>query len=591
MLRVVFAAVGLLVLMGALVGILAGCQSPVQNDDGATLRQSVRAAIERQIEALPEQGEFRQLTRPPVYLEDRLAPRLDELRALGPSADLGPGRLDLGPDLFGESQREVTVSLQTAIATAVRNNLLAQQARLEPAIAEADVIAAEAIFDVVLFSNVGFVRTDQPTATPVINGFPVGTGVNASRQWRFDTGLRRALESGGSVYISGDMTRTRNRNPGLVLDPDPGYATAVRLGLSQPLLRGFGTDVTLAPVRIARNIERGAVQELRRTLLETIFQVERTYWELVVARQDLASRMWLVEVGEQVRDVLERRLEFDARQAQYADAVATVEQRKGQLLRSRRLVRELSDRLKALMNDVDLSVESEVLIAPADRMVETPIRIDLREGVLTAMQNRPEVIQALLAVDDASIRLAVADNMRLPTLNLAAEMAWFGLDRDLGDSLGEINDGSFVDYLVGLAFEQPLGNRAGEATFRASRLRRSSAVIGYRRAVQDLVLAVKNALRDCISSYELISAARSFRLAQAETLRSLLVEEQNLASLTPEFLQLKFNQQDRLAEAQRQEITALAAYNVAVAELHRALGTGLAINRVEIEVESRSDAR
>jgi len=565
-----------------------GCQSPINERDDA-LRESVRAAIERQIDALPEQGEFRPLQRPPVDLEERLAPRMEELRAIMPPTEVGPGRLDLGPDLFGGAQREVTVSLQTAIATAVRNNLAGQQARLEPAIAETEVVAAQAMFDTVLFSNVGFALTDQPTTTPVIGGVPIGTGVAANRQWRFDTGLRRSLETGGSVFISGDLTRTRNRNPNVAVDPDPAYATAVRLGLSQPLLRGFGADVNLAPVRLARNIERGAIQELRRTLLETVFQVERVYWDLVVARQDLATRMWLVEVGEEVRDILERRLEFDARQAQYADAVATVEQRKGQLLRSRRLVRELSDRLKALMNDADLSVENEVMISPADRMVESAIRIDLREGILTAMENRPEVIRALLAVDDASIRLTVADNQRLPTLNLAAEMAWFGLDRDLGDSVSEVGEGSFVDYLVGLAFEQPLGNRAGEAAFRGARLRRSSAVIGYRRVVQDLVVDVKNALRDCITTYELISAARSFRLAQAETLRALLVEEQNLASLTPEFLQLKFNQQERLAEAQRQEIAALAGYNISVAELHRALGTGLAINRVELEVESRTD--
>jgi hypothetical protein len=98
------------------------------------------------------------------------------------------------------------------------------------------------------------------------------------------------------------------------------------------------------------------------------------------------------------------------------------------------------------------------------------------------------------------------------------------------------------------------------------------------------VLDVKAALRDCITSYELIQASRSNRIAQSENLRTLLVEEETLAGLTPEFLNLKFQRQERLAAAQADEALALVDYNKSLASLYRAMGVGLTMNRIELEI-------
>jgi outer membrane protein TolC len=282
---------------------------------------------------------------------------------------------------------------------------------------------------------------------------------------------------------------------------------------------------------------------------------------------------------------MERRREFDTRLAQYSDAVSRVEQRKGNIIRARRSVRAASDALKARLNDAQLTVGSEALLVPVDRMVEAPIRYDLREAILNAVGGRPEVQQAILRIDDASIREELADNGRLPLLNLSAELAYFGLDDSADDAYGNLFEGDFIGWILGANFEWPLGNRAAEADFRRARLQRSAAVIGYQLAIQAVVFDVKDALRDCITNYELIEASRSFRVAQTENLRALRVEEETLAGLTPEFLALKFDRQETLARAQLEEIQSLVNYNKSVAGLHRAMGVGLAMNRIELEVD------
>jgi outer membrane protein TolC len=397
------------------------------------------------------------------------------------------------------------------------------------------------------------------------------------------SGIQTATVTGGSFNVGMSSTYSQ-LYPQNLYSNNPAWINAVQVGLTQPLLRGFGTDVNMAQIRLARNNDRRSMQQLRGQLLQLCRDVEQGYWALVMARQRVATAQWLVRVGIEVRDVLAKRRAFDTTQAQYADAVAKVEDRKSQLIRAQREVTGAVDRMKVLLNDPSLPVGDETMIVPADFMVDQPLKYSLREAIATAMEQSPAVAQALLAVDDAGIRQVVADNGRLPDLNLNAQMQFNGLEGDYGDSWQELGEGGFVNYLVGLNFNQPIGNRAGEANYRRARLQRSQAVLAYRGAVQSAIFQVKDALRSVEAQYRLIEQTRAYRLAQAENLRALLVEEQTVATLTPEFLALKFQRQQELANAQVQEMQSLVEYSGAIAQLWNAMGTGLQMNRVEIGV-------
>jgi outer membrane protein TolC len=92
--------------------------------------------------------------------------------------------------------------------------------------------------------------------------------------------------------------------------------------------------------------------------------------------------------------------------------------------------------------------------------------------------------------------------------------------------------------------------------------------------MRDVVLEIKQSLRNLHTSYELVSATRNTRLALTENLRTLLIEEERRSSLTPEFLRLKLDSQQRLAQAQLAEIEAIANTKRAWAAYRRAIGTG-----------------
>ncbi|MAD78246.1 MAG: hypothetical protein CMJ51_02615 [Planctomycetaceae bacterium] len=563
---------------------LSACESPFQGDAALNLQDSVRASVDRELRDLPPDSTS-ETTRSTVdRLPDEFAERLVELEAMGPQRSAAGAGLDLGAGLDGQLLQPVSISLGDAIRNAVVHNLGIQQSRIEQAVSAAEVVRAEAAFDAILGAGTSFNRIDQPGNDIILDAGPtpfVFDQGQAVTQWGFTTDVRKPLTSGGALELGFGGERQRISNQQTTFDP--AYDSSVTLGLSQPLLRGFGEDVNTASIQLARNADRLAAVQLQARLLDLVVGVEQAYWNLVVARQDLVIAEWLVAEGERIRDILDNRRGFDTTLAQYADAVATVESRKTRRIKARRDVGLAADALKAIVNDPELPVGGEFDLVPVDYMIDAPFTFDLRDSVTTALGRAPAIDAAVLGIDDASIREIVARNGRLPALDLRAEMAWLGLAGSYGGSVRAI-DGDFVDYVVGLQFSQPIGNRAAESVVRQARLRRSSAVIAYRQTVQDTVLAVKNSVRDIDAGYALVGQARNFRLAQAENLRALEALRETLAALTPEFLNLLFQRQERLGEAQIQEIGALVAYNLAIANLNRATGTGLDASGIDLVV-------
>jgi outer membrane protein len=545
------------------------------------LRQSMDAAVARELAKAPVEDPVRPITRPVPEVFQELRQRRDQLDTIGPQiADAGQG-LELGTDLYGQEFPEVVLSLRDTIQMAVRNNLGVQGARLQQGVTQAELVAAQAAFDANLVASTQGQFQNQPTQN--FGGFLPSDFANQFRQWSFSSGIETATVTGGSFSVG--MASTYSQlYPTDLYSNNPAWINSLQIGLSQPLLKGFGTDVNMASIRLARNNDRRSLQQLRAQLLQLCRDVEVGYWQLVLARQRVVGAAWLVRVGVEVREVLAKRRAFDTTQAQYADAVAKVEDRKAQLIRAQREVAASVDRLKVLLNEPSLPVGEETMIVPVDFMVDQPLAFSLREAIGTAVEQSPVITQSLLAVDDAGIRQVVADNGRLPDLNLNAQFQFSGLEQGMGEAWQELTEAGFVNYLVGLNFSQPIGNRAGEANYRRARLQRSQAVLAYRAAVQQAIFQVKDALRSIDAQYRLIEQTRAFRLAQAENLRALLVDEQTIATLTPEFLALKFQRQQELANAQIQEILSLVEYNSAIAQLWQAMGTGLQMNRVELEV-------
>ncbi len=559
--------------------LLSGCQDPLSRDTTAELRRQIIEANKRQTTAI---GADQRIEVAPPRVELYGVDRPEQLDEISGATVYTKIPLQLGVGLNAAPSPTAAFTLEQATRVAARNNLDIAIAQIQPAISQAAIVQAEAVFDAVFFTEFQFAKIDQPQPGRVVQGFPIGVTTQVADTANLATGIRKPLTTGGQLTVSTGFDYFNNKTEGSQTSPDPAWTADVLVGITQPLLRNFGTEINRAQIYLTRNAHQGDVLTLYAQLLASMADVEATYWNLVAARRTLAIQQRLLEMTEETRTTLVRRAQFDVNPVQVAQAAAFVEIRRQEVIRARNAVRQFSDQLKQLLHDPKLPIADETLLVPLDEPIEQPLAFSLLDSVTTALRHRPELRQALLDIDDASIRQRVADNQRLPDLTLNAQMQYRGLDGKLDEAYDELSEADFIDYLVGAQFEQPIGNRAAEAQLRQARLARQQAVFGYKRAVQEVVLEVKTALRDVETSYELIAVTRAARRAAAENLRALLEREEKGEALTPEFLlDLKLNTQQRLADAEIRELQAIVDYNIAIARLYQATGTLLERNQIE----------
>lgn len=492
--------------------------------------------------------------------------------------------LNAGDSLLTNATAEsVSLDLRSAIRKAIEYNLDLRVARLNPQISALQIEQAEAVFDSVLFAEANFAELDTPQPPGVIAAF---SGDQQSATRTLSTGIRQDLTTGGRITARADVNRSQ-QNPS-VFGVNRFYTSDLLLQLEQPLLRGFGEDVTLANIELAGIANQADEAALTQAMIELAAGVEQAYWQLVAARSSLLVQQRLYERTIDMRDKLEPRVGFDLLLADLNEVNARVDQRKGDVLRAQQNVRTLSDALKRLINDPDLPVIDETLLEPSDNPVEDAIAFSLLDQVTTALQERPEIETALLAIDDADVRRVVADNAELPILNLVASATANGLDVNSGgDALTDTLDFDYIDWALGLQFERPWGNRAAESLFEQRTLERQRALENYRSEAQLVTLEVKDALRSVGTNYQLIDTTRSQRRASALSLEVAAIQLEkggrNEAETFTTRVDRVLARQDALAQAELAEVQTLSDYMIAVSELRRATGTSLKQAGVEVE--------
>ncbi|MEM9420438.1 MAG: TolC family protein [Planctomycetota bacterium] len=575
------------VLLAAALGMqLTACVGPLDQYGGAdaSLRNAVVVEHRKHLLALADEqggGVVIEVQRDTSDVEERLdQERVDELNEIsGASAYVGV-KVEPGVDLAGQDDLKVVrVSLDEAIAMAVAGNLDLEVARLTPKIAEQQVIQAEAAFDSVFFADLDWQKLD----TPQPDGVTPGLSNDIQQETiSLTTGVRKLLTTGGTVQVETTIGN-QERTPSF-FNVNDFYDADVIASLNQPLLRNFGSDVTTSQIVLAQNAEEDADEQLRQAMNELVNNVEAAYWNLDLARRQVLIQQRLLDRTIAERDRLEDRADFDVSPVRITEANSRVELRRSDLIRVRAAVREASDQLKRLINSEELALADETLVLPNDAPVDAAIQFSLLDSVTTALERRPELARSLLAISDAEVRQRLADNAVLPQLDLTAAIGLNGIDEDEWiDAYGDLADGDYIDYILGLSFEQPIGNRSAKALAGQRAFERNQAVVAYRRDAQDVVLEVKNALRGVLTNYELVGATRAARWAAADSLRSINVQEEVGVALTDEFLlDLKLNAQERLADAEFQEAQAMANYMIAIAEMERA--KGVLIERYGIEV-------
>jgi outer membrane protein len=526
--------------------------------------------------------------------EDPLGGPGDEEAGTTRPSDLTAGPTT-GPSLGADGELVLHLSLQQAVQRAVLYNHDVKVAGYQPAIDASRVTEAEGNFDPVLFTNLQFQHKDDETAGEVftdpnnLSELTTTTFFDKQDVYEGQSGVKDNLLSGGQVQASLDSTYN-DLIPRRFTD-NPFYQNKLELQLTQPLLRDFGSDVNQARIFISRNDARVSLMEFRKTLEEQVAKVEEAYWQLVEAQANVAVEESLLKENEASYQLQFNRLQQRLISSLEVSQVQTsLEARRATLIRAKADARNLSDQLKQLMNDPNLAVSSPVLIVPADDPVTTPMLFDIDDQINSAMENRFELGEQLLKIDTASVTYNVARNNTLPKLDFVGSVTPNSTQSNYGDLISDEAKFGHFEYSLGVQFEFPIGNREALAILRRTGLQRMQAIEQYSSLTAQVALDVRQGAREVETTYKLILTNRQSRLAAQRALSDIVErQEKGTEPLTPEFVQLRLDLADRLAQQQEAENQAIANYNIALERLERAKGTLLKYNNVVMQEEPYKD--
>ena len=208
----------------------------------------------------------------------------------------------------------------------------------------------------------------------------------------------------------------------------PHYNSGLSLQGSQPLLQGFGLAFNRRNIRIAKNNVRLSDYQFEQQLNTTLNTVISTYWNLVSAALAVDVAQQSLDLSNKLLDDNKKQLEIgtmaplDVLQAQ--QQVSTSETN---LITAQTAVEQQEVTLKNLLSRNGLANPSiaDVHIVPTDRITVPdvePIQ-PVQDVVAKALDNRPELAQQRIQVENSKINLTGTRNSMLPSLNLTGNVS------------------------------------------------------------------------------------------------------------------------------------------------------------------------
>ena len=411
---------------------------------------------------------------------------------------------------MASAEQSKPLSVMQAIERAVAGNADLRRERVAVARAAARQTAAEGQFDFLLDATLDRKRDVVPplSCAPPCQDLTLTTT-------DLGLGISRSLETGGTLRLAGAASQVASEAPAGL--GGTFYSSSLALTFSHPLLRGFGTEVTLANLRKARIQQDVAQLGRQMRACNVVRDVVVAYWELAYATQDLAIRRSALDLAEeQLRTTkaligVGRLADSDAASVQRAIAqrqedVATGEQ--NLYFRSLDL-----QRLFGVPADANLP-----LFTAADAPTTGVPSLDEGTELGRALEANPQLRALKLGLRFSQTDVATARSTLRPRLDFTGSVGPVGWKPGLGDSVKQMAGFGSLAWSAGLAFELPVQNRAARGQMRA--------------AEEDLNLAELNADDFAVQLRDLVlRATRSIRTAGERVAlgqREVKFAEQNL---------------------------------------------------------------
>jgi outer membrane protein TolC len=462
----------------------------------------------------------------------------------------------------------IVLSLNDAIIRALSNNVSIKVESFNSKVKKETIMERLSEFDATLGLELSTGRKTQQLASAFSSPNRME---NDNDNW--DLSLSQKLVTGANYQF--DFTNNRNKTNSATAGLNPSYSSEFQLSLTQPLLKNFGIDLNKRNIHIAKNEVDISDHEFKTKVIETVSEVENTYWDFVFTLGDLEVKQKSLERAKDLqRRVKAQVLVGTMAPIETLQAESEVASREEFLLTAQDAIDDNQDKLKNILN-IDFS--SPQGISPIYPSTQANVLIedfDFNEIMKMALSNRPDYLAKKKDLENKDILVKYQENQIYPSVDLVGSLGINGLSGEAititsgtfqgtsaygggyGNSLTDALSTNYYDWEFGVKFSYPLGNRSAKSKLSASRLEKAQLILGIKDLEKKIILEVRESARQLTTDSKRIKAATIAKKLAEEKLKA--EEKKFEVGLSTSFNVLKF--QEDLAEAQSNEIKTIIDY-------------------------------
>jgi len=500
------------------------------------------------------------------------------------------------PAAAQEAKGTLSMSLEECIVKALKDNLGVAIQVIGPQISAEGVNVAQEKYIPSLSLSYQSRKTENAAYSYLDS--PGASTINRTQNYNFLT-ASQTLPTGGTLNLNFTGYRTTTNQRGITIDPR--FGTTLSFSLNQPLLKNFGLKINRREILVAKNNLGVSEENLRNTLMTTVYNVESAYWNLVYSIENLDVRRQSLQLAKDLLEKNQRSVEVGTlAPMEVLSARAEVATREADLIQAETQIQSSEDQLKLLLNITEAEDQAYAALVPKDKPTYVAKAVALEEALAAAIANRPDLEISRIGLESGKINLSYAKNQVLPEVNLSTSYSAPGIDgtrliydlspidpdaqvidRIPGGFSGAIKQSfkfTYPNWNLGLTMSLPLSNIFSRAGLAQSRLDLRQAMLELESQKADVYLEVKNAVRSVEANYKRILAYTTARELAEQKLAA--EEEKRRVGMSTNYMVLSY--QRDLADARISELNAIISYNVSLASLERSMGTNLKTKNINL---------
>ena len=366
---------------------------------------------------------------------------------------------------------------------------------------------------------------------------------------------------------------------------NPAYDAGLDATLSQPLLRGAGVGVNTYFIRIAELSEKQTASRTKLEVMRVLAAVDRAYWALFAARQQLAVRTNERGLAVAQLDRARRMVQAGSMsEVEIIRAETGVAERDEAIITAANTVRDRERELKTALQVEGLDVGSRTAIITATDANPVPYSFDRDRLTAAALANRMELVELEYQIAKDALTIGVQENATLPALALGYTYGITGVGAGFDDAVDLATDKRFEDHTVSLSLTVPLGNRAARSALQQAMLQRTRTLATRESRIAAIRQEVLNTADTVETAWQRVVANRQRAVLSQRTLDAEVRQYTLGLRTSTEVLAA----QNRLADAQSAEINSVTQYQIALVDL--AFATGTLAGEANVEWQPRIPA-